>query len=246
MLTTDFFDQLPGDNDEAFALLEAELRKDLIPDEAYEDIDEQRMFNGRQIRSQQEYIITLAAFVNARNIDLGIDFNELMLSEDHQFVREFETVSKKLQFHALSSSFAISDKRRSGTVAIYILDDPAKARIRKAIENIKSIVTNADLSDLKKEALFRKLNAFAHEVDKDRTNVEAFAAFYVSAKKEAKELAELASSAEKIWEFISKGKELIKALPKRNVHGYLDKPQEKIEHQSKPKGDFDLDDEIPF
>ena len=67
----------------------------------------------------------------------------------------------------------------------------------------------------------------------------------MSAKKELKELKDAASSAEKIWELISsKGKELVKALPKRNIYGYLSKPQEKIEHQ--PKGDFDLDDEIPF
>lgn len=137
-------------------------------------------------------------------------------------------------------------KKKAGTTCIYVLDSAAKSKLHKYINKIREIIADADLTDSKREAFASKLNAFAEEVDRDRTKIEAFAAFYAGAKTELKDLTDLSDKLEKIWEIVGKGKELWKALPKPKITGYLEKPLDKIEDHSKSKESFELDDEIPF
>lgn len=244
MINDDLLDRLPSDPEDAFSILESEIRTLIPPYKEVGDQDEQRAYDNERAEFQKEYIITLAAFASVNNLDLDIDFTQLMSLEGYGFINKFDEASKKIQFFAKSCAFKLALKRKTGTTCVYVLDVAEKTRIRKAIETIKIIISKADLTDLKKEALLRKLNAFAHEVDKDRTNVEAFAALYVFAKREAKQVQELMDVSEKVWSYISKGKELYKLIPPIKVAGYLFEPQKKLEHEN--KDDLTLDDEIPF
>jgi hypothetical protein len=49
--------------------------------------------------------------------------------------------------------------------------------IHACITRIREIITPMHLPDKKKKAIFKKLNALADEIDRDRTNSEAWTAF---------------------------------------------------------------------
>ena len=140
-------------------------------------------------------------------------------------------------------AFKLNARKKAGSTCIYILSDASKVRIRKKLDEIRSIIDESEISDRKRESLFSKLNAFQAEVDRDRTRLESFASMYVEIKGEAKELRKVFEPVEKVFEYVSSGgKELWKALPEIKVTARLEPPQKKIED----KTDFDLDDEIPF
>ena len=102
------------------------------------------------------------------------------------------------------------------------------------------MIAEADLSDQKRDALSKKLNAFAQEVDRDRTNGETLMAFYVSAKRELKEFSDISEQWSRIADVFSKAKDLVDALPAPKVPKLLEGP--KTTDQPLPG----FEDEIPF
>ena len=68
-------------------------------------------------------------------------------------------------------------RNRQNSVA---LDGNTKAKIHHFIEQIRAIIENADPPEPKKDSLYTKLNAFALEVDKNRTNLQSGMAIYIA------------------------------------------------------------------
>jgi hypothetical protein len=60
------------------------------------------------------------------------------------------------------------------------LDGNTKAKIHHFITQIRAEIEKADLPDPKREALYARLNAFAAEVDKTRTSLQAGMAVYIA------------------------------------------------------------------
>lgn len=246
MFESEILESLPADSEEAFAVLELQLREKLPPHKEFQDNDEQRAYDFERAESQTEYVLALAAFAHTHELDIGVDFAELMMLREYEFIREFEVASRKIKFFANMCAFKLNQKRKSGTTCIYVIEDATKLKIRAYLDKVRNTLTEIELTDLRKEALFSKLNAFASELDKDRTRLEAFASFYVSIKTEAKELSKIVEPVEKIWTAISSGgKELWKALPGIEVSARIGMTP-KIEDHTSSKDKFDLDDEIPF
>ena len=238
-------ESLPGDPEEAFSLLELKLRSQIPPHKELGDHDEQRAFDFERAEHQKQYVITLGAFANVYDIDVNVDFNNLVILEDYEFINNFKAASVKIQLYAQMCAFKLNARKRAGSTCIYVLTPAAKARIRTQIENIKTTLDDAEISDLKRQTLIQKLSAFAAEVEQDRTRLESLTSMYVEVKKEAKAAGKIVKPIEKLFDLVSGGsKELWKALPEMKITARLNPPQKKIEHQK--KGDFDLDDEIPF
>lgn len=247
MVDEELLESLPSDPEEAFYIFESALRNTLIKkpetfnnDQDYRDFEFQREENAR------EYFTKVAAFLALYNFEVGFDFDQLFSSQGEYFWTLYKEGTQKIQYFAMQCALTRNQKKKAGTTCIYVLDSAAKAKIHKYINKIREIIAVADLSDEKREVFAARLNAFAEEVDRDRTKIEAYAAFYAGAKTELKDLTDLSDKLEKVWEIVGKGKELWKALPKPKVSGYLNKPLEKIEDHSNLKENFDLDDEIPF
>jgi hypothetical protein len=59
------------------------------------------------------------------------------------------------------------------------LEPATREKIRELINKIKLTIESIDLPLPRKEALMAKLNAFATEVDRDRTRLEAFGALII-------------------------------------------------------------------
>lgn len=247
MIDEELLESLPGDPEEAFYIFESALRAKLIKKpEAFDNEHDYRDFEVQREENAREYFAKVAAFLSLYNFEVGVDFDQLFSSEGDYFWTLHKEATQKIQYFAMQCALTRNQKKKSGTTCIYVLDSAAKAKLHRYINKIREIIADANLSDSKREAFAARLNAFAEEVDRDRTKIEAFAAFYAGAKNELQDLSDLSDKLEKVWEIVGKGKELWKALPKPKINGYLDKPLGKIEDHSKPKETIDLDDEIPF
>jgi len=243
MLDQNLLESLPPAPEDAFAIFEANLRQKVPDREDFGHYNEQREHDAERERKVKEYILAIGAFVELYEIDVGVDFDELLSQRGETFLRTFEEASSKIIFFSNKCALKNAQSIKRGTTCIYVLEEASKIKIRKYLDKIREIITSADLTDNKKDALFNKLNAFALEVDRDRTRMEAFTSMYVSVKAEAAEIVELIENIEKVWKTVAKGgKELWKALPKIKVNGHLAAPAKKLEDHSK----ISLDDEIPF
>jgi len=247
MFSQELLESLPNDPEDAFGVFEMEIRSKIPPIKELNDHDEQRSYDLGRAQFAKEYVLALAAFVSAYDFDIGVDFDELMQLGDYSFINKFEEASNKIKFFSNKCAIKLAQRKKSGTTCIYVLEDAAKIKIQKFIGKIREIILKADLTDMKKDALVKRLNAFGLEVDKDRTSLEAYTALYVATKKELKEVKEIIEPLEKIWSTVaSGGKELWKALPTITIKGFLNEPPKKIEDKSKFSENFQLDDEIPF
>lgn len=243
MLNQKLLESLPSAPEDAFAIFEAQLRQEVPIREDFQDYNEQREHDADRERKIKEYILAIGAFVELYEIDVGVSFEALLDERGDSFLRAFEEASTKIIFFSNKCAIKNAQSIKRGTSCIYVLDEASKIKIRKQLDKIREIITEADLTDNKKDALFRKLNAFALEIDRDRTRMEAFAAMYVSVKAEASEIVELAENIEKVWKTVAKGgKELWKSLPNIKINGHLSAPPKKLEDHT----EVSLDDEIPF
>ena len=80
--------------------------------------------------------------------------------------------------------------------------------------------------------MFNKLNAFAAEIDRDRTRIEAIASAYIWLKREVKEGAEILKpvlgQVERVLDKFAKAKELPEALPPPRRGGEIEGPRKEL------------------
>lgn len=244
MLDQSFLEALPGDVEEAFSVLEMHLRGQIPAAREFNDNDSQQNYDFERSEFQKQYVIHLAAFAQVHQLNVGVDFDELIILEDYPFINMFRTASVKIQMFASMCAFKLTERKKAGSTCIYVITAGTKERIRKHIDQIKVLIDAGEISDLKRDALYSKLSNFALEVDRDRTRVESLASLYIQAKKEFPGESEVLKKLEKLFDLISSGgKELWKALPEIKITARLEAPKKRI---SGPDKDFDLDDEIPF
>jgi hypothetical protein len=124
-----------------------------------------------------------------------------------------------------------------------------RRQIQSHIGNIRDIVQSTALPDLKKEAIFSKINALSDEIDRDRTKAEALTALALeiasgvgSATKELEPAKKLLDS---IGNVMAKAKDLAErlGLPSPKSNPRLEPPMKKL---PPPSNEDELDDDIPF
>jgi hypothetical protein len=159
MITDAQLDELPEDDLEAFVAFDSILKESLT--------------ENRQNESwyaEREYVNYLLAFVVARNIDVGV--SPQVPDADSAFGSYFETFLKKVDSFKVQVRFELSARRRtSGT--IFRIAGNFKTQIGGHLTAIRKIVHEADLSESKRDAIFRRLEKLQFEVDRDRTKAEA-------------------------------------------------------------------------
>ena len=230
---------LPGDPEEAFVIYERHVRAQHL--EPYRDPDDEHEASIKKEQHQQ-YLAKIAAFLNMYGFDVGVDFGFMYATDYNTFWQNFEEAQLKIQFFVTQCEIRKSQRIRDGEAAIYVLSPSQKQEIHHHLDQIRSIIAEADLTDEKREALSRRLNAFADEVDRDRTKGQILTAAYVWMKKEVKnEIGPGIDKVEKIFDVLAKAKELWETLPKPSIKKELPAPPKRIEG---PKSD--LDDDIPF
>jgi hypothetical protein len=146
------------------------------------------------------------------------------------------------------------------------LDGNTKAKIHHHIEQIKTAIEKAALPEPKRDSLYDKLNRFAAEVDRARTNLQAGMAVYIEVcdgiGQGFKKLEPARKWVDSIAALLGRAKadedSLRPMLPRPQERKQLEAPRARIEGppakqqttQSGPTWDAptggDLDDEIPF
>jgi chromosome segregation ATPase len=167
-----------------------------------------------------------------------------MPTDSHQFVNYFKAVNERIQYYIKVTTYKRAANRKSGIGGIYILTPELRREIHGNLGRIRELIANADLSETKREALSKKLHAFAEEVDKNRTKIEALAAAIIWSRKQveegAKNLQPIVDGLTKMFESMAKATEFLK-LPSSKETKKLPAPPKRIEGPKR-----DLDDEVPF
>ena len=231
------FVDLPHDPEMAFAILQqrkyADLERRLANDE-----------NSAGWRHEERYFDTLIAFDEVHNLGILTAYRrEPNKSENfNQFFNDFcryvEMASAKIR---------MEDARRikTGAQTIIVLDATARQAIHALINAIREKLNELTLPETKREALFNKLNAFAAEVDRNRTRTEAFLSLAVDVVRAGKEIKDglksLQQPIDRVLDLIEKANKWTDALPPWKDRKRIEGPPKRLAPPQQ-----DLDDEIPF
>ena len=241
MLNEDFVHSLPDDPDEALAHLYKMLKGGLA-----QEREEAMISNSETAFDLEEARRTLLnivfAFVAAHGIALNFDSNIPRSTEN--FNLYFVDVVESIEFYIARTSFERAARVKNGSSAIYVLTPDLKTKIHHYLTSIRELIAHSTLSESKRAALSKKLNAFADEVDRNRTRIEALASAMIWTRREIVEGAEglepIVEKLEKMFRSFAKATEFFK-LPSPSESKQIPAPQKKIEG---PKREFD--DKVPF
>lgn len=246
-LVEDEFTNRPEDDELAFLHYERLFRRPL--DEALAKLqDESRDgYWDSYNHFMQTYINHVLNMTKALNLDI-LDYwaNDRRAASDSQ---NFQHIKYDIDGAIISIKVRHAQVIKRNSVH---LASNTREKIRELINKIKLTIEGIELPLPRKESLMNKLNAFAAEVDRDRTRFEAFGALVI-------EVANVAGKAERKLRPIRRWIESIagvmhEASAVEDARPRLPPPAKRIAPPSKlsappqaPKtGGDGLDDEIPF
>ena len=159
MITDEQIDSLPDDNDIAFVQYEAILRESA-----------QKVINQSNWGGEREYVTYVLAFLDTRPISGSIP-NKPPLDDG-----QFSDWYRNHLLPAVDQFKAVVRLQRSirqkANVSILRLSKDYKTQIGGHLTAIRKIVVEAELTENKRDAIFRRINNLQEEVDRDRTRTE--------------------------------------------------------------------------
>ena len=228
----DYLD-LPGDPELGFAMLQKKLSAE------FERKMQEDEYN--KWRHAEWYADTLIAFDDVHGLDFLSEFKSPQIREANTseyfdaFSRRANVLSQKIQMEA-------ARRVKVGSETLVVLDHNSRRVIRTLIGAIKEELDKLALSDSKRESLFNKLNAFAEEVDRDRTRADAFFALVVEAGRTAKEvntelLEPLQKKFDRVLDMIDKAERLRNMLPPWAKRLGIEAPPKRLPSPQQHNGD---------
>jgi uncharacterized coiled-coil DUF342 family protein len=162
--------------------------------------------------------------------------------------RDFGDFFQDFRRHAEISSQKIlmehARRLKTGASQILVLDATARTTIHQLIEAIREKLNTLDIPENKRDSLFNKLNAFASEVDRNRTRTEAFYNFAIETARVAREVNDeikpLQDTIDRILGMFERAKKLADTLPPWKDRQKIEGPKKQLPAPE------NLDDDIPF
>lgn len=226
---------LPDDPEVAFAVLQ--VRKYKALEAAYED-------NLGGVYLERRYVDTLIAFDEVHGLGILTAFQSPP-NNDSEFSTFFQGFRRNTEIASQKIMMEAARRHKTGAQNVIVLDATTRETIHSLINAIRDKLNALTLPENKRESLFTKLNAFAAEVDRNRTRTEAFYAFAVETARTAREVnAELQpvqQTIDRVFDWIEKAKKLADVLPSWGERKKIEGPTKRL-----PKPQQKLDDEIPF
>ncbi|QEL25529.1 hypothetical protein FQV39_25255 [Bosea sp. F3-2] len=240
MIENEYLD-LPDDPEEAFAVLHR--RKIERVRDAWNDS------GANHSLVEEEYVDSLIAFDQVHDLGLLIGFSSPPVQQ-----REFSDFFSGFRRHCeiISQKILMESARRAkaSAASIVVFDAETKKAIHLLIQGIREKLIALDLTEAKREALFKKLNAFALEVDNNRTRADALYAFAYDVAKNGRKIAEEVSPildvVDRISDLIDKAKKLKDLLPPWSERKRIEPPPKRIEGPGFGRARNTADDDIPF
>ena len=248
MISDDELAQLPEDPDLAFVEFERIIRSRVDTQELQEiklNVDEGIAYSADPYR--REYISKILAAAKVYGIG-ALDRWSIPTAQD-DVAPIYVNLTSDVDHITTQTRLRYVPRNRKNSVG---LDGNTKARIHHFIQQIRAAIEDADLPEPKRDSLYTKLNAFALEVDKNRTNLQAAMSVYISvcdgigqgfqklepARKWVDSIAALLGRVKEVED------SLRPALPRTEERKQLESPRRRIAPPVQKGGD--LDDEIPF
>lgn len=232
---------LPDDAEEAFAALHKRKFKEI--EVAWENNN-----NGGHY-AERRYVDNLLAFDEVHDLGILTAFRTPPPG-DHEFYEFFQDFRRHAEISSQKILIEAARRQKTGVLQIIVLDAAARQAIHALLEKVREKLNDLKLPEPKRESLFNKLNAFASEVDRNRTRTEAFFAFAVESAHTAKvvtdDLKPLQQTIDRIFDWVDKAKKLADALPPWRDRKQIEPPAKRIEARPGSLSDTLNDDDIPF
>lgn len=227
---------LPDDPEVAFAILQC--RKYAALEAIWEDS------RGGGWYHERRYVDTLIAFDEVHDLGILTAFRNPP-NDDGEFSDFFGDFRRNAEIASQKIMMEAARRLKTGTQSIIVLDATARQTIHTFINAIREKLNELTLPERRRESLFAKLNAFAAEVDRNRTRTEAFYAFAIETARTAREvndeLKPLQQTIDRVFDWIEKAKKWTDALPPWEERKKIEGPPKRLPQP--PQGP---DDEIPF
>lgn len=234
------FVSLPDDPEEAFAILEKRR---------FQQLEENLRADNRQdFYYERQYVNALLAFDEVHDLNYLLEFRSPP-SDDAEFSGYFQGFRQYAERTKQKLLVEAARRMKSGASNIVVLDAAARSAIHKFIEAIRDKLNELKLPEGKRESLFDKLNAFAAEVDRNRTRTEAIYALAVETARVAKEVNDeikpLQETIDRVFDRLDKATKWKDSLPPWSERRKIEAPKKQLPAPDR-KPNYDLDDDIPF
>lgn len=237
MLSNDDYDSLPDDPHLGFAVLVDSLESYLVEEERGE---------GPSTHLARKYVEAIQAYI-----------------DEHDLRDEFERIESSVpfsgedfwvwwrEFRAAVSYYQARIRyryRKAGSLSV-VLSPDRRTEIHALLNKVRIIVGSLDVNEKKRDAILSRLNKLAAEVDKSRTNLEAFFAVTLDAAGTAGQAAEKLKPVLDVLErmkkifFEAKAEDLPPQLPAPEERKRIEGPKRDDADKRTPKAQ---DDDIPF
>jgi len=242
MITDDELFNLPEDKELAFLEIEQILLNN------FNEEKKKKWSLINEASARLEYMSSVMAAVEGLELDI---LREWEISSAGFASHNFGKFLSNVKHHKLKIRIKSQPRNRRYSVS---LDGATKTKIHHYIHLIKTILEESELSEEKKESLYKKINDFINEVDKNRTGFQAGMALLVSMTSAIGEAVEKLEPARKwvdsIAALLGKAKEAEEALrpglPTSEQLKRLAPPEENLASPQKENGQADDLAEIPF
>ncbi len=236
---TNPFEDLPDDDERAFAILEQHERQ-----KCQDRVD--NLEESWPIRlAQFDYINTVWALAQAAEIEELTQY-PIKLANSSGFDDHYAQFSAHAQRIVYGISYRAARAKRKESVE---LTSEAKAKIHSLIAKIREVIERADLEEDKKRALLDRVGELAKEVDRSRTQLRVALNMLLDVSVAVGEAATNLTPLRKLVDMVID----VIAVAQREQPLGLPSPPKRIatkkpvvESEEMPSKNQDLDDEIPF
>lgn len=236
------YDDLPEDHEKAFVYLEKQFRTQL--DESLRDNDQSNF----DAYCKRKYMAAVIAAAKSLDIPGIADYTTPY--DDRGVWDVFEGFEMDVMNLTVQIEINHARRRKNYSVAF---DSAAKRKIRHYIEQIRNAVEHSELSQNKRDAIFKKLSELTLEIDRNRTRFEIVADSIRSVARLSGDVER--EGAEPWWKWVklifgeiddAKDKEASTSLPSPGERKHLEPPRKQLPSPPSKQENRNLDDEIPF
>jgi hypothetical protein len=234
------FASLPDNSEEAFAVLHRRRMREL--DEAYEE-------NRGGVWMERAYVDCMISFDDVYGLDILSDLKNPPLN-DQDFGPYYTAFRRRCEMTSMKVLMEAARRAKAGVSTVVCLSQPSKAAIHRLIGEIRVQIYAIKISDELRHSLLAKLNAFAAEVDKEKTSTQALYAGMIEASRAIREASDelqpVFDRLDRISKWIEKADKIADKLLPWRERRQIEKPQPKIEDKRPNLSNVDLDDDVPF
>jgi hypothetical protein len=195
MITDEEMKDLPEDPDEAFVFIASSARQHL--DEALEG----RAEDNSSMSFYRDYMTTVLAAAKVYEVSPIDQCSTPRVGDEHwNFYEQFMA-----DVNLCVTELRLLNAKRNKKYSVR-LDAPTKSKLHHLLAQMRETIVRLEISAVKKERLYAKIEALALEIDRDRTVCQALGALLIEAAGDVGEAAKQLEPVVRLIERILRGR----------------------------------------